>query len=437
MIEWILEVRRPGKEPVHMDVTDGMTIGRHLDNVVFLDDSGASSHHAEIRQVDGSFRLVDLGSTNKTKLQDGHKLGKDEWVPLKHGLVIKIGKSALEVKSAAEIEAAGSPTVHAKVRSEASSGSSTSSSSSSRGVIKGGSADPSSETARREAPAAAGVASPAAETSIKDLPPEIAAEIAAELEGMSPEEQRTIAAVIVSEDKLDRDALGKVAGGEISDTLLKYAEWRTAGARLIVSSEALRQRVDFIGPTVVVGRSTDPAQRVTCHLPHDGVSMVHARVVFQKGHFYVEDLGSMNGTYIGSELLQPNQPREITTDQRLRFGPIEAVFVSDQARTGIGDPRQWYAEAGDVLVEGGYITRLALKKGQKEASESDTSIGEALLLSGHITCRQWVDALEKAMLMAMVKKELNVRVSGLRRMVVIVWILLFMVCVLLAVQQFS
>ena len=67
--EWVLEIHRPGKEPVIVQAKDGLTMGRHPDNDVVIEDARASAHHAEIRAQGDSFVLVDLGSTNKTKIK--------------------------------------------------------------------------------------------------------------------------------------------------------------------------------------------------------------------------------------------------------------------------------------------------------------------------------------------------------------------------------
>ncbi len=40
--------------------------GRHPDSDIFLDDVTVSRRHAEFRQVDGSFQVVDVGSLNGT-----------------------------------------------------------------------------------------------------------------------------------------------------------------------------------------------------------------------------------------------------------------------------------------------------------------------------------------------------------------------------------
>lgn len=46
------------------------TVGRALDNDIVLESGDVSRHHARLEYVDGATRLVDLGSTNGTRLND-------------------------------------------------------------------------------------------------------------------------------------------------------------------------------------------------------------------------------------------------------------------------------------------------------------------------------------------------------------------------------
>jgi pSer/pThr/pTyr-binding forkhead associated (FHA) protein len=67
------------------------------------------------------------------------------------------------------------------------------------------------------------------------------------------------------------------------------------------------------GP-VLVGRGADAAIR----LDDDYVSTRHARIGSSGGTFYVEDLGSTNGTYIGSQRI--TQATAIQLGSRVRVG---------------------------------------------------------------------------------------------------------------------
>jgi hypothetical protein len=65
-----------------------VSIGRALDNDIVLPEDPVSSQHCRIvRQADGGYELVDLGSTNKTWV-NGHKVKS---TPLRNGDQIRVG----------------------------------------------------------------------------------------------------------------------------------------------------------------------------------------------------------------------------------------------------------------------------------------------------------------------------------------------------------
>ncbi len=64
-------------EPVNIE-SGRLTIGRDPQNDVVLDVDGVSGFHAEIVEDQGRFWLLDLGSTNGTRLDGQQVLGKVE-----------------------------------------------------------------------------------------------------------------------------------------------------------------------------------------------------------------------------------------------------------------------------------------------------------------------------------------------------------------------
>jgi pSer/pThr/pTyr-binding forkhead associated (FHA) protein len=68
------------------------------------------------------------------------------------------------------------------------------------------------------------------------------------------------------------------------------------------------------GDPVLIGRGPDAAIR----LDDDYVSTRHARIGSSEGTFYVEDLGSTNGTYIGAQRI--TQATAIQLGSRVRVG---------------------------------------------------------------------------------------------------------------------
>jgi hypothetical protein len=75
---------------------DPITIGRHPDCDVVLNDQEVSRQHAEVRREDGQFLVVDLGSLNGTKVNGA---GVKAPRPLEDGDVITIGAHTLRFEA--------------------------------------------------------------------------------------------------------------------------------------------------------------------------------------------------------------------------------------------------------------------------------------------------------------------------------------------------
>jgi pSer/pThr/pTyr-binding forkhead associated (FHA) protein len=72
--------------------------------------------------------------------------------------------------------------------------------------------------------------------------------------------------------------------------------------------------VSLDGAPLLIGRGNDAAIR----LDDDYVSTRHARIAASGDQWYVEDLGSTNGTYVGSSRI--SQPTAISLGTRIRIG---------------------------------------------------------------------------------------------------------------------
>jgi len=81
----------------------------------------------------------------------------------------------------------------------------------------------------------------------------------------------------------------------------------------------------------VVGRH--PA--CTIQLKSNTVSRRHARFTKRDGQFYVEDLGSGNGTIVNGTQLQKEQPCPINHEDRIKFGPMLLRFECEEARPAV------------------------------------------------------------------------------------------------------
>lgn len=86
-----------------------------------------------------------------------------------------------------------------------------------------------------------------------------------------------------------------------------------------------------LDPEVTVGRADENDLVVE----KGGVSRRHARVAEADGRWYVEDLGSLYGTYLNGVRLQPRVQYWLRHADRIEVGPDTFVFF---ARTQVDDP---------------------------------------------------------------------------------------------------
>jgi pSer/pThr/pTyr-binding forkhead associated (FHA) protein len=83
---------------------------------------------------------------------------------------------------------------------------------------------------------------------------------------------------------------------------------------LVVEGRSQGERADLSQAPILIGRGADAA----IVLDDDYVSTRHARIAASGEQWFVEDLGSTNGTYIGS--VRINQPTAIGVGTRVRIG---------------------------------------------------------------------------------------------------------------------
>jgi hypothetical protein len=110
--------------------------------------------------------------------------------------------------------------------------------------------------------------------------------------------------------------------------------------------------------TLVLGRSSSADLR----LPHASISRRHARLQRRGERFFIEDLGSQNGTYLEEERLSAEH--EVLLGQRIQIGPA----VLRLRRPGVADVVAGDVEAGpdawpSALVSRRRLWRVALAAG--------------------------------------------------------------------------
>ena len=83
---------------------------------------------------------------------------------------------------------------------------------------------------------------------------------------------------------------------------------------LVVDGANRGERAELAEAPILIGRGSDAAIR----LDDDYVSTRHARIAASGDQWFVEDLGSTNGTYIGSARI--TQPTTLTLGTQVRIG---------------------------------------------------------------------------------------------------------------------
>jgi pSer/pThr/pTyr-binding forkhead associated (FHA) protein len=83
---------------------------------------------------------------------------------------------------------------------------------------------------------------------------------------------------------------------------------------LVVEGANSGERADLDQAPILIGRGSDAAIR----LDDDYVSTRHARIAASGDEWFVEDLGSTNGTYLGS--VRITQPTTLTPGAQVRIG---------------------------------------------------------------------------------------------------------------------
>jgi pSer/pThr/pTyr-binding forkhead associated (FHA) protein len=177
-----------------------------------------------------------------------------------------------------------------------------------------------------------------------------------------------------------------VAGGAMQSLLVNVARFKAAQPRLVVAAEHDRRVVPIEGMEVVVGRDAKQADVVVAH---QSVSAKHAKVRFENGRFLVEDLKSVNGTFVDGNPVAVATP--IHGEQAVTFGTVDCLFVEKPAETGdIGARADDFSEALCA-----HATRLGKATAQQakdvlaEHRRSGASLGQLFVERGIMGPKEW------------------------------------------------
>jgi pSer/pThr/pTyr-binding forkhead associated (FHA) protein len=331
-----LRILPPGRPVRVHPVEEGLTLGRHPDNRIVIEDPKVSAFHgAIVRGPSGGLAYADLGSRNRTRLDSGRILEANETEDLRPGLRLLLGHTEVLV------------------------------------------AERSTGTALEGGTAAHGLAA--------DPPAE------------APDDQRPRAAL--AEPEPESELRLAVAAPDLAEKAPATAErvrLETLRPRLLLLGSGGPRTVRMTEPDLIIGRSQRPESGVTCLVEEAGISGVHAAISLEHARFVLRDLGSRNGTLLDGEALLPRQARVLGRDALLRFGSIEALFLFDVDPGGRPFPFSRYEHALAVLVEEGRIPGSERRRLRHRMRRDGIHPGEELLIAGRVTPAAWIGALVKA-----------------------------------------
>ena len=202
--------------------------------------------------------------------------------------------------------------------------------------------------------------------------------------------------VVIASGGADDDrtiAAQALSTGEGPAGLAMLAAFKAARPRLTISNEAIRTIQDIDKANFLVGRDAESAQLV---IEHKAVSTAHAAITFEDKRFYLEDLGSSNGTFLNGDRLPPNQKVELKPESHVRFGSIDALFVTDADAEGRPSEERRYLNAIEVLIADGDVPASQRDEAIREARDTNRHAGEVLLNQGMISVGTWITAWRKA-----------------------------------------
>jgi pSer/pThr/pTyr-binding forkhead associated (FHA) protein len=177
-----------------------------------------------------------------------------------------------------------------------------------------------------------------------------------------------------------------VGGGAMQSLLVNVARFKAAEPRLVVAAEHDRRVVKIDAMDVVVGRDAKQAQVV---VQHQSVSAKHAKLRFENGRFLVEDLKSVNGTFVDGNPVAVATP--IQGEQALTFGTVDCLFVEKPPETG--DAGAQANDHAEVLcahaVRLGKATQQQAKDVLAEHRRSQASLGQLFVERGIMGPKEW------------------------------------------------
>jgi len=138
--------------------------------------------------------------------------------------------------------------------------------------------------------------------------------------------------IVIALDTLGVNIIPFIAGAGVAGIAIGFAAKDTLSGNLVVLSS--NQSISIPGgkEKILIGRE-DPVSGVFPDIdlePHggheSGVGRQHAQLVIIDGQFHLEDLDSINGTFVNKKRVPANQPHPLKDGDLVRLGKIELAF---------------------------------------------------------------------------------------------------------------
>jgi pSer/pThr/pTyr-binding forkhead associated (FHA) protein len=455
-------VYEPGQaSPRRVPVEPGLTLGRHPQCGLVLADGTVSGRHARVGGQPSALVIEDLGGTNPTHV-NGTALQQGQSVPIRAGSTLMMGQTRIDV--VAESSAADTANGGGAATLVGGSGEATVVGGDATVAAGGGLAPPPPSAAKPPPPPPPratppppldGDATMAAGTPPPPPPPPPPVQQApAPPTPPAPRPQPQPIAHEVAPEAIPAAAVpaGEIPGGGAGDggmatlvygddtnfdpndphqVLALQASLSVARPRLVFASEADRRIVDIGSASFVVGRSSE----VACTVAHPGVSSKHARILFKKDRFFLEDLGGRNKTFLNKKQLAKGAAEELAPESHVSFGPVDALFVVDTDPEGHRIAADKYRFALDVLVAEGLVQPSQRSTAEAQAKAENRHVGEVLLKSEVISIKQWKDAFERGGVLFLTKgpKKADVKLPDKKLLILGGAVLVLLIVVLILV----
>jgi pSer/pThr/pTyr-binding forkhead associated (FHA) protein len=180
-----------------------------------------------------------------------------------------------------------------------------------------------------------------------------------------------------------------VGNVDAKSALVEMAMFEASGARLVVAAQDGRRVVPLDKMEMTVGREDGEIK-----IAHPSVSKEHARISFQAGGFFIEDLGSSNGSFVEGQRVQGRLP--VASHAAVTFGTVPCLFLYDDKKKGADAVPP--AAILSHLVGMGKLTQVESDKALKTHMDERKDLGEVLVAGGFLDPSDWSEVWRQRMI---------------------------------------